>query len=116
MNKAGGIICLIAGIFSVFAAGATLFLGGLGAALEAEGGETVIMLGWVGLLMSFVIIILGAIAIGKASKLLGGIIVLSSIVGAVVGGTFVAIFMVLSLLGGVLVLFSKKKPAIQQAA
>lgn len=48
MRKAGGIIALVAGIFGTLAAIATLFFGGLGAAVEAEGAATVIGLGWVG--------------------------------------------------------------------
>jgi hypothetical protein len=48
MNKAGGIIAIIAGIFGIFAAGATLFFGGIGTAVEAERASTVVGLGWGG--------------------------------------------------------------------
>ncbi|WP_225624331.1 hypothetical protein [Thermoanaerobacterium thermosaccharolyticum] len=45
MKKAGGIISLIAGVISIFAAIATLLVGGVGSAFEAEGANTVIGLG-----------------------------------------------------------------------
>jgi hypothetical protein len=53
MKKAGGIIALIAGIFGVIAALITLFAGGVAGALKSEGSETVVMLGWGGVLFSF---------------------------------------------------------------
>ena len=62
MRKAGGIIALIAGIFAVFAAGFTLFTGGLGAAFEAEGADTIVLLGWGGVVFAFLTIVLGAVA------------------------------------------------------
>lgn len=45
MKKAGGIVALIAGIFGVIAAVLTLFTGGIASAVEAEGAETVVLLG-----------------------------------------------------------------------
>jgi hypothetical protein len=110
MKKAGGIIAIIAGIFAVFAAGATLLIGGLGSAFDAEGANTIIGLGWGGVLFSFITIILGAVAIGVNSKFVGLLLVLSSLAGAILGGTFVAIFMALALVGGILVIFGAKKP------
>ena len=110
MRKAGGIIALIAGIFAVGAAIATLLIGGLGSAFEAEGANTIIGLGWGGVAFSFITIVLGAIGIGVNSKFVGLLIVLSSLAGAILGGTFVAIFMILSLIGGILVVFGSKKP------
>ena len=102
MRKAGGIIALIAGIFAVFAAGFTLFTGGLGAVLEAEGADTIVNLGWGGVVFSFLIIVLGAIAIGAKGRIPGVLIVVCAIAGAVLGGTLVAIFMALAGIGGLL--------------
>ena len=68
MGKAGGILGIIAGIFVVFAAIFTLFMGGAGSALQAEGADTVLMLGWGGLVFSFIVIVLGAIGLGSSSK------------------------------------------------
>ncbi len=113
MRKAGGIIALIAGIFGVFAAGATLFVGGIGSALEAEGATTVVGLGWGGVFFSFMVIVFGAICIGTTTRIHGILLILCSIAGAILGGTFVAIFMALSLIGGVLaVIASQPKTAV----
>lgn len=102
MRKAGGIIALIAGIFAVFAAGATLFVGGVGSAFQAEGASTVVALGWGGVIFSFLCIVLGAVAIGTRSRLVGILLIVCSLAGAVLGGTLVAIFMALALIGGLL--------------
>ena len=46
MRRTSGIIAIIAGIFSAFAAGFTLFVGGIVGAFDAEGADTVVNLGW----------------------------------------------------------------------
>ena len=55
MQKAGGIIGLIAGIFGVLAATVTLLLGGV------TSDSTVVGLGWGGILFSFLCIIFGTV-------------------------------------------------------
>jgi len=111
MSKAGGIIGIIAGVFGFIAAIITLFLGGIGSAFEAEGANTVIGLGWGGVLFSFLTIVFGAIAIARPKGAGIGLII-SSILGAVLGGTIVAVCMALSLIGGILaVVGTKKTPA-----
>jgi hypothetical protein len=113
MRIAGGIVALIAGVFGIMAAGATLVFGGMGAAFEAEGAETVIGLGWGGVLFSFCVIVLGAISIGVKSRKPGILLMIFSLLGIILGGTIVAIFMVLSLIGGLLVILGgKKKQAV----
>lgn len=102
MQKAGGIIALIAGVFGTIAAGVTLFIGGVGSAVELEGASTVIGLGWGGVAFSFLTIILGAVAIGAKSRLPGILLIVSALAGAILGGTLVAIFMVLAAVGGIL--------------
>lgn len=109
MKKAGGIIALIAGIFGILAAGATLFIGGIGGAFQADGASTVVGLGWGGVVFSFIVIILGAVAIAAKSKVPGILLIISSIAGAILGGTLVAVFMVLSLVGGILAVVGTKK-------
>ncbi len=108
MKKAGGIVALVAGIFGVFPAVITLLFGGLGSALEAEGADTLIGFGWGGLLFSFLTIVLGAVAVGVERKIVGVLIVVSSLAGAMLGGTFVAICMALALVGGILIIFAPK--------
>ncbi|WP_246661278.1 hypothetical protein [Rhizobium sp. MHM7A] len=109
MQKAGGIIGLIAGIFGVIAAGITLLFGGVAKAVEADGANTVVGLGWGGLLFSFIAIILGAVAMGAKSKVPGALLMLSALGGAILGGTLVAIFMVLAFAGGLLATIGTKK-------
>ena len=102
MVKAGGIIALVAGVFGILAAVATLIIGGIGDAVDADRAETAIALGWGGMLTSFIVIVLGAALITTARRWLAVTILAVSAVGVVVGGTFVAVFMGLSALGGVL--------------
>jgi len=102
MQKAGGIIGLVAGIFGVLAAVFTLFVGGMGSAFHAHGASTVVGLGWGGILFSFLCIIFGAVALGSPGKFPGALLTLCAIAGAILGGTFVAVFMVLALVGGIL--------------
>lgn len=109
MRKAGGIIALIAGIFAVFAALVTGFVGGLGAAFEAEGANLVISLFWGGLFTSFAVIVLGAVAMNASGRAPGVLLIAVALVGAIIGGTFVAICMVLALIGGILALFGPSR-------
>ncbi|MBK1725686.1 hypothetical protein [Halorhodospira neutriphila] len=111
MQKAGGIITLIAGVFAVFAAIFTLMVGGVNSAFETEHAQTVVWLGWGGVLFSFLNIVLGAVAIGAKSKKPGAFIIVSSILGSALGGTFVALFMALSLAGGILATIGVSKSA-----
>ncbi|EJF89417.1 hypothetical protein MEG_01888 [Bartonella tamiae Th307] len=109
MKIAGGIIGIIAGIFGFLAAITTLFIGGIGSASEAEGADMVIGLGWGGILFSFLCIIFAAVAIAAKGKVPGILLILSSLLGAFLGGTLVAICMVLALIGGIMALFGNKK-------
>lgn len=102
MQKAGGIIALVAGVFGVLAALATLMIGGAGSALDADGASTVVGLGWGGVLFSFLVIVLGAVAMGAKSRKPGAMLIASSVLGMILGGTLVALFMLLSLVGGIL--------------
>ena len=109
MKKVGGIIALIAGVLGVCGAGITLVFGGLGAVFEVEGMDTVIILWWGEVLFSFLIIILGAIAMGAKGRMPGMLLIVCAIVGAILGGTFVAIFMVFAAAGGMLAVVGKRK-------
>jgi hypothetical protein len=102
MRKAGGIIALIAGIFGVFAAMVTLGVGGIATAAYARDAHTVVLLGWGGGAFSFVTIVLGAICMNATSRTTGALLIVSSIAGAILGGTLVAVFMILAFIGGLL--------------
>jgi len=108
MNKAGGIISIIAGIFGVIAAVTTLFVGGMGAAFKADDASKVIEFGWLGVLSSFLVIVFGALAFYRP-KFSGVALIISSLLGVVFGGTLVAICMLLSIIGGILVFFGKQE-------
>ena len=108
MKKAGGIISLIAGIFGLIAAVMTLFIGGIGTAFSSSNAASVVSLGWGGIFYTFLIIIFGAMAISSTNKITGKMLVLTSVFGAILGGTLVAIFMLLSLAGGVLAIVGTK--------
>ena len=113
MKKLGGIIALVAGIFGILAAGITLFVGGIGGAAGAHDAGTVVGLGWGGVFFSFLTIVFSAVCMGGASSKTPGILlIICSILGAIFGGTLVAIFMVLALMGGILTLLGvKNQPA-----
>lgn len=106
MGKAGGILGIIAGLLGIAAALFTLLVGGVGAAFEAKGASTVVGLGWGGVLFSFLVIIFGAVAFAKPKGAGIGLIV-CSLGGMILGGTFVAVVLVLSLVGGLLAVFDK---------
>jgi hypothetical protein len=113
MQKAGGIISIIAGVFGTIAAGATLMFGGLGAAFDATGADTVIGLGWGGVLFSFLVIISGSLLISAKNTIPAIATVVFSGLGVFLGGGLVAIFMALSVLGGILGFFGIKQAESQ---
>ena len=108
MRKAGGIVALIAGMFAVVAAGFTLLVGGMGSVAKANNADTALMLGRGGVIFSFLTIVLGAVALGADSRWPGILLILCAIAGAILGGTLVAIFMALALIGGILASLGKK--------
>ena len=108
MKKAGGIIAIIAGVFGVLAAGFTLTVGGIASAFEADRAQTVVNLGWGGVLFSFLTIIFGAISIGAKSKTPGILLAVSGALGIILGGGLVAIFMFLAFVGGILAFMGAK--------
>lgn len=107
MGKAGGIIGIIAGVFGVGAGLVTLLFGGLGAAFNANGAQTVVGLGWSGVVFSFLAIVFGAVAFAKPRGAGIGLVIVS-ILGAILGGTLVAIFMARALIGGVLAMLGSR--------
>jgi hypothetical protein len=109
MQTAAGIIALIAGVFGVLAAIVTLMVGGLGAAFQAHDALTVVYLGLGGVAFSFATIVLGAVAISAKNKVPGTLLMVSSIAGAILGGTLVAICMVLAFIGGLLAIIGTKR-------
>lgn len=116
MKIAGGIIALIAGLFGTIMAFITLGIGGVGSAFGGEGADTVISLGWAGIFLTFAIIVFAVIAMFAKSKFPGIAIIVLSLITVIAGGTFVAIFMVLSLIGGILAVVGASKEKRMEGA
>jgi hypothetical protein len=124
VKKSGGIVALIGGIFGTIAAIVTLFAGGLVAGLEGASAalnETAVdnaassqiaTFAILGLIASFSTIILGAISMGSKSRLPGFLLIACAIIGAITGGTLVAVCMVLTLVGGILATIGTKKTTV----
>ena len=108
MKKASGIIGLIGGILGFLAAIITLMTGGLVAGLESVAGESneasnmIAQFGLVGVGGSFLTIIFSALMFNAKSSLMPILLVLSGIAGAILGGTLVAVCMVLCILAGII--------------
>ncbi len=109
MKKAGGIVSLIGSLFGVVMAFITLGIGGLGGAFGGEGAETVIGLGWAGIFLSFVIIALAVASIYSGSLIPPVAIIVLALINVIAGGTLVAIFMVLTLIGGIMALIGARR-------
>lgn len=109
MGKAGGIMAIIGGIFGMLAGFATLFLGGLGGAVGAEGAGTVVSFGMAGIGASLLTVVSGGISLAKPR--MGGIgSIVLSLFGIILGGTLVAMCLALGLIGGILAVLEKPKP------
>ena len=108
MKKASGIIGLIGGILGFFAAIFTLMAGGFVGALESatgdtgSAGSTIVQFGWLGILASFLTIIFSAMMFGAKNSIMPLLLISSSVVGAIFGGTFVAVCMVLCIISGII--------------
>lgn len=116
MRKSGGIVALIAGLLGFIAAVFTLVVGGIGSNFNADAGDTIIGLGWSGMLICFLIIVLGAVAMNAKTFIPGILIIVSSVFGAIYGGTLVAVLMMLALVGGVLACMSNGNAEIVEAS
>ena len=116
MRKTGPIIAIIAGIFGVLAAVLTLALGAVGNFFRLENASLVVWFGWGGLVFSFATIILGAMCINARSRIPALLLVMSAIAGCVLGGTYVAVFMGVAVIGGMLALFSGNPAAARSSA
>ncbi len=108
MIKAGGILAIIAGLLGVLAGLMTLFMGGLGAAFSTDGAGMVVGMGWGGILFSLLVVVYGAIAFTAPRAGATGL-ALSAIAGMVLGGTLVAVLMIMVLIAALMVGLGKPK-------
>tara|TARA_Y200000002_G_C22328127_1_gene515531 strand:+ start:60 stop:425 length:366 start_codon:yes stop_codon:yes gene_type:complete len=113
MSKAAGIIGLIGAILGFFAAIFTLMAGGLVGGLESVStelsgeastgaGESIVGMGFLGLIGSFVAIVTSAMLFSAQTRTVPIILLVSSIIAAIAGGTFVAVCMVLCIIAGII--------------
>jgi hypothetical protein len=119
MRIAGGVLALVASIGGTIAGFVTVLVGAAGKAAGdsnvfkdstmAAQGDTVMNLGWIGILASFVALVLGIVVLCSKSQTAAWILLVCSIIGIVCGGTFVAFFMVLAVLGAIFALVGGKK-------
>jgi hypothetical protein len=86
-------------------------VGGVGSAFNAEGAATVVGLGWGGVLFSFATIALSAVTMGTKGRLTPLLLIICAVLGAILGGTLVAVFMFLALVGGIVAMVGAKKAA-----
>lgn len=111
MRIAGGVLALVASIGGTIAGLVTVLFGAVGKATGeskyfkdstmAGQGDTIMMLGWLGILASFLALVLGIVVLCGKSQKPAWILLVCSILGIVFGGTLVAFFMVLAVLGAI---------------
>lgn len=120
MSKVGGIVAILAGIVSGVITAAAVVV--LSEGVPYQGGPMSrldVVIGWGSVLLSFLVIVLGAISL-KRPRRAGIALILASILGAILGGTLIPRFgvivdvtfiacMFLSLYGGVLAAVGAKK-------
>ena len=129
LRIAGGILALVASIGGAIAGFVTIFLGAAAkvvgdyttthgnvsgadyiyAGQMARQGEGVMGLGWLGILASFLALVLGIVILCSKSQKTAWMLLVSAILGIICGGTFVAFFMVLALLGAIFALLGGRK-------
>jgi hypothetical protein len=99
MRTVGGTIAVTAGIFATIAAMLTLVVG-LAVAFHADQATQIRWFEWGAVIVSFATVFLGAICLHARSVTAGLVLMMASVSGAVLGGVFVAGFMVLTFIGG----------------
>jgi hypothetical protein len=115
MDKAGGIIALIAGVLGIVAGFFTLFVGGIGSAFEAKEADSILNLAWVGIAAAMLVVIGGGVSLARPRG--GGMVaVFAAVVGIVYGGSLVAICLALGLIGGCLAVLAPPPKAGERDA
>lgn len=105
------VLGLIGGIFGIICAFIALLIGGMGAAFEADGADTVIGLGWGAVALS-ILGIVGSVVVKKNAKV-GGIMMTVAAIGGFICISLIYILPgVLLLIGGLMGIFRKDKAAI----
>lgn len=105
------VLGLIGGIFGILCAFIALFIGGMGAAFEAEGANTIIGLGWGAVGLS-VLGIVGSVMVRSKAKAGGIMMTVAAIGGFICISIFFLLPGVLLLIGGLMGIFRKDKVTV----
>ncbi|VXC71432.1 conserved membrane hypothetical protein [Bacillus mycoides] len=105
------VLGLIGGIFGIICAFIALLIGGMGAAFEAEGANTIIGLGWGAVGLS-ILGIVGSVMVRSKAKVGGIMMTIAAIGGFICISIFFLLPGVLLLIGGLMGIFRKDKAAV----
>ncbi|CAI8822443.1 DUF4064 domain-containing protein [Bacillus pseudomycoides] len=105
------VLGLIGGIFGILCAFIALFIGGIGAAFEAEGADSIIGLGWDAVALS-ILGIVGSVVVKKNAKAGGIMMTIASIGGFICISIVYILPGVLLLIGGLMGIFRKGKASV----
>ena len=113
------IAALIVGIFGAIAgfigALVALAVGGIGGAIDVEGAETVVALGWVALLMSIVGLVGASLSMAKA-RVAASLMLLSAIVGVIAVSAAYALATVLLIIAAIFAFFGQRVEQVETQA
>ncbi|PGZ97119.1 hypothetical protein COE51_15155 [Bacillus pseudomycoides] len=102
------VLGLIGGIFGILCAFMALMIGGIGAAFEADGANSIIGLGWAAIALS-ILGIVGSVMVKSKAKV-GGIMMLVAAIGGIICiSAFYILPGILLLIGGLMGVFRKEK-------
>ncbi|MCU4770177.1 DUF4064 domain-containing protein [Bacillus toyonensis] len=105
------VLGLIGGIFGIICAFVALLIGGMGAAFEADGANTIIGLGWGAVGLS-ILGIVGSVMVRSKAKV-GGIMMTVAAIGGFICISLIYLLPgVLLLIGGLMGIFRKDKAAV----
>ncbi|AAY60560.1 DUF4064 domain-containing protein (plasmid) [Bacillus cereus] len=105
------VLGLIGGIFGIICAFIALLIGGMGAAFEAEGANTIIGLGWGAVGLS-ILGIVGSVMVRSKAKAGGIMMTVAAIGGFICISIFFLLPGVLLLIGGLMGIFRKDKATV----
>ncbi|WP_436866598.1 DUF4064 domain-containing protein [Bacillus fungorum] len=105
------VLGLIGGIFGIICAFIALMIGGMGAAFEADGANTIIGLGWGAVGLS-ILGIVGSVMVKSKAKAGGIMMTVAAIGGFICISAIYLLPGVLLLIGGLMGIFRKDKAAV----
>lgn len=105
------VLGLIGGIFGILGAILALMVGGLGAAFEAEGANSIIGLGWAAVGLS-ILGIVGSVVVKSKAKAGGIMMTIAAISGIICIFVFYILPGILLLIGGLMGIFRKDKTSV----